>query len=198
MAGNVENGGGRRGFRWRIAAWAVGVLILLMVPLVAMQFSEEWDWGFFDFIFAFVVLFGAGLTFELLARKVDTIAYKAGVGVAVVAALLLVWINAAVGIIGDDESINLIYLGVLVIGLIGAYLARFEPQGMARASLAMAIAQMVVPLIVLAIPNLRGAFMEPPGVFGVIALNAFFAILFAGSALLFRKAAQEGSEGGAV
>jgi hypothetical protein len=191
MAGNAENGGGRRGSRWRIAAWAVAALILLLVPLVAMQFSEEWNWGLFDFVFAFVLLFGTGLTYELVARKADHIAYKAGVGVAVVAALLLVWINAAVGIIGDDESTNLIYCGVLTVGMLGAFIARFEPQGMARASFAMAIAQMLVPVIVLIIPNLRGALMEPPGVVGVIGLNAFFAMLFVGSALLFRKAAQE-------
>jgi hypothetical protein len=192
MAGNTETGGGRRRSRWRIAAWAVAALLLLLVPLVAMQVSEEWNWGLFDFIFAFVVLFGAGLTYELVARKADTSAYKAGVGVAVVAALLLVWINAAVGIIGDDEATNLIYFGVPVVGMIGAYIARFEPQGMARASFAMAIAQMLVPVIVLTIPNLRDALMEPPGIIGVIGLNACFAMLFAGSALLFRKAAQGG------
>lgn len=179
------------------AAWAVGVLILLLVPLTAMQVSDDWNLGFFDFVFAFVVLFGAGLTFELIARKADTIAYKAGVGVAVTAVLLLIWISAAVGIIGDDEAINFIYFSVPVVGLIGAVLARFEPQGMARASLAMAITQMLVPVIVFAIPNLRGAFMEPPGVLGVIALNVFFAILFVASALLFRKAVLEQSPAGA-
>jgi hypothetical protein len=33
--------------------------------------------------------------------------------------------------------------------------------------------------------------MEPPGVLGVIVLNVFFTMLFTGSGLLFRKAAQE-------
>jgi hypothetical protein len=136
--------------------------------------------------------------YELVARHADNSAYKAGVGVAVGAALLLVWINAAVGIIGDDESINLLYFGVLAVGMVGVFIARFEPQGMARALFAMAIAQMLVPVIVLAIPNLRGALMEPPGVIGVIGLNAFFAILFVGSALLFRKAARGGQERGAA
>ncbi len=198
MARNAENGDGRRGSQWRIAGWAVATILLLLVPLVAMQFSEEWNWGLFDFIFAFVVLFGAGLTYELVARKADTIAYKAGVAVAVAAALLLVWINAAVGIIGDDEAINLIYFGVLVVGMIGVLIARFEPQGMARASFAMAIAQMLVPVIVLTIPNLRGTLMEPPGVLGVFGLNAFFAALFAGSAWLFWIAARGEPEQGAA
>jgi hypothetical protein len=197
MVGNAENSGGRRGSRWRIGAWAVGALILLLIPLIGMQVSEGWDWGFFDFVFAFVVIFGAGLTFELISQKADTLAYKAAVGVAVVAGLLLVWISTAVGIIGDDEAINLLYLGVLVVGLIGAFIGRFEPQGMARASFAMAIAQLLVPVIALMIPNFRGLLMEPPGVFGVIALNLIFAMLFAGAGLLFRKAADEQSPAGA-
>lgn len=77
-----------------------------------------------------------------------------------------------------------------VVGLIGAFHARFAPQGMARAAFAMAIAQILVPVIVLLIPTLRGALLEPPGLMGVIGLNAFFAALFVGSALLFRQAAQ--------
>ncbi len=190
LVGNGANGGGRRGQGWRIAGWAGATLSLLLVPLVAMQFSADWNWDLFDFGFAFVLLFGTGLTYELIARKADYRAYKSAVGVAVVAALLLVWINAAVGIIGDDELINVLYLGVLVVGLIGAFRARFAPQGMARAAFAMAIAQLLVPGIVLLIPNLRGALLEPPGLMGVIGLNAFFVVLFVGSALLFRQAAQ--------
>lgn len=98
--------------------------------------------------------------------------------------------NAAVGIIGDDEFFNLMYFGVLAIGIVGALIARLQPQGLARALFAVAIAQMLVPLIVLAIPNLRGALMEPPGPVVVFALNAFFAMLWIGSAWLFRRAAR--------
>jgi hypothetical protein len=155
-----------------------------------MQFSDEWNWDLFDFIFAGTLLLGAALVYELVAKKGGTTAYRAAVGVAVATALVLVWVNAAAGIIGDDESFNLMYFGVLAIGITGALVARFQPQGMARALLAMATAQMLVPLIVLAIPNLRGALWEPPGPVGVFVLNAFFAALWIGSALLFRKAGQ--------
>jgi hypothetical protein len=185
MPGQSENSGGRRGSGWRIAALAAVVTLLLLIPLVAMQFSDEWNWDLFDFVFAGTLLFGAGLTFEL------TTAYRAAVGVAVATALILVWVNAAVGIIGDDESVNFMYFGVLAIGIVGALIARLRPQGMARALFAMAIAQMAVPVIVLTIPNLRGALMEPPGVVGVFGLNAFFAMLWIGSAWLFRKAGRE-------
>jgi hypothetical protein len=191
MTGNAQNGDIWSGNGWKIGRWAVAAIFVLLIPMIGMLISSDWDWGVFDFVFMFVLLFGMGVTYELVSRKADTVAYKAATGVAVVAALLLVWINAAVGIIGDDEAINLLYLGVLAVGLVGAFLARFEPQGMARTLFAMAIAQMVVPVIVFMIPNLRGALMQPPGILGVIALNGFFALLFVGSGLLFRKAAQE-------
>jgi len=55
MAGNTENGGGRRGSRWRIAAWAAAALLLLL-PLVAMQFTDEVVWDVADFAFAGALL----------------------------------------------------------------------------------------------------------------------------------------------
>lgn len=163
-----------------------------------MQISDEWNWDLFDFVFAGTVLFGAALTYELVAKRGGTAAYRAAVGLAVATALVLVWVNAAVGIIGDDESFNLMYFGVLAIGIIGALIARLQPQGMARALFAMAIAQMLVPVTVLMIPNLRGALMEPPGVVGVFGLNAFFAMLWIGSAWLFLKAARSKASAGAA
>jgi hypothetical protein len=184
----MESSGGRNTSPRRIAAWAAVVGLVLLIPVVGMQVSDEWNWDLFDFIFAAVVLFGAALAYELIANRGGTAAYRAAVGVAVVTALVLVWINAAVGIIGDDELFNLMYFGVLAIGAAGALIARFRPQGMARALLAMAVAQMLVPLIVLAIPNFRDVLWEPPGLIGVFILNAIFAALWIGSAWLFRKA----------
>jgi hypothetical protein len=179
-----------------MVAWAAVVALILLIPLVAMQFSDEWNWDLFDFVFAGTLLFGAALTYELVATKDGTTAYRAAVGVAVATALVLVWVNAAVGIIGDDEFYNLMYFGVLAIGMIGALIARLQPRGMARALFAMAVGQMLVPLIVLAIPSLRGALWEPPGPVGVFVLNAFFATLWIGSAWLFWKAARKRESGG--
>jgi hypothetical protein len=191
MSEKAEDGGGRRGSRRRIAVWAAVVALLLLIPLIAMQFSDEWDWGLFDFVFAGTLLFGSALAYELVARQGGTTAYRAAVGVAVATALILVWVNAAVGIIGNDEFFNLMYFGVLAIGLIGALITRLRPEGMARALCAVAIAQMLVPVIVLALPNLRSTLWEPPGPVGVFSLNAGFAVLWIGSAWLFRKAAQQ-------
>ena len=88
--------------------------------------------------------------YELAARKTGNIAYRAAVGVALAAALLLVWINLAVGIIGnEDNPANLMYIGVLAVGTIGAIIARFQPHGMARALFATALAQGLVVVIAL-------------------------------------------------
>lgn len=179
---------------------ALVTAFILLIPLVAMQFSDEVDWNLFDFVVAGALLFGSGLTYELIARKAGNTAYRAAVGVAVAAALLLVWINLAVGIIGsEDNPLNAMYFVVIFIGIIGAGIARFRPRGMARALFVTAFAQLLVPVIALIIGKSQAhALQDPPGFVGVLALNAFFAMLFVVSGLLFRHSAQEGSERGAV
>ena len=76
--------------------------------------------------------------------------YRSAVGLALAAPFLLVWINLAVGIIGEpDDPANLMYIGVLAVGIIGAIIARFQPRGMAGALFAMALAQALVAVITL-------------------------------------------------
>lgn len=122
---------------------AIVTACLLLVPLVAMQFNDEMVWTLSDFVFAGALLFGAGLTYELVANRSGNIAYRVAVGLAVATALILAWLNLAVGIIGsEDNPANVMYVGVLVVGAVGAIIARFRPQGMARALFATAAAQM--------------------------------------------------------
>jgi len=165
---------------------ALVTAFILLLPLLAMQFTDEVVWDLADFAVAGVLLFGAGLTYELIARKAGNIAYRVGVGVAVAAALLLVWLNLAVGIIGNEESpANLMYIGVLAVGIIGALIARFQPHGMARALFATALAQMLVAVIALAA---RLGTSGPVWPRDVLIATGFFATLWLGSALLFRRA----------
>jgi hypothetical protein len=167
----------------RIVYIALATASILLLPLVAMQVTDEVVWGLADFAVAGTLLFGTGLAYELLTRKTDSIAYRAAAGVALAAALLLVWINLAVGIIGnEDNPANLMYVGVLAVGIIGAIIARFRPHGMARALLATAFTQMLVAVIA-QIAELGSAFV----------LNGSFAALWVGSALLFRRASSTGS-----
>ncbi len=154
---------------------------ILLVPFLAMQITDEVVWDLADFVVGGVLLFGAGLTYQLVASKGGTIAYRAAIGVAVATALILVWMNLAVGLLGNEENpANLMYGGVLAVGFFGAIISRFQPQGMARVLFATASAQMLVGVIALI-----------AGLGFTLILNGFFAALWVGSALLFRQAARE-------
>jgi hypothetical protein len=72
----------------------------LLVPLVAMQFTNQVVWTFFDFVAAAVLLGGTGSAFVLLARKVRTARSRTILGMVLAALLLSVWAELAVGIIG--------------------------------------------------------------------------------------------------
>ncbi len=114
--------------------------------------------------------------------------YRFAVGVALAAAFILVWLSLGVGVIGKDgDPANLMYFGVLAVGIIGAIIARFQPRGMARALFATALAQTLVAVIALIFG--LGLPWSPP--LEILVLNGFFAALFVGSAWLFRNAAQE-------
>ena len=76
---------------------AIVTACILLVPLLA-EAVHGMDWP--DFVFAGALLFGTGLTYELVARKGGTIAYRVAVGIACATGFVLVFINAAVGIIG--------------------------------------------------------------------------------------------------
>ena len=184
---NPDNGSGRHGNPWRIAAWA-GAVILLLLPLVAMQVSDEVNWGPLDFALAGVLLFGTGLGIELAVRRSGSGAYRLAAALALVGALLLIWINLAVGIIGDEgDRANLLYVGVLAVGIGGALVARFEAGAMARAMLATAVAVALVGVVALVAG--WGA-TGPRWPLDVAGLTVFFAALFGGSAWLFRQAAR--------
>jgi hypothetical protein len=171
---------------------ALTTAFLLLIPLVAMQFTREVKWTVFDFIFAGALIFGIGFLFELARKKAaGNRAYQLGAALVLAAAFLLIWISGAVGIIGsENDPINLLYLGVIGIGIVGALIARFQPKGMARALFLTAMAQALVPIVAL-LTHSQAIFTEPPGVIGVFVINLFFIILFAGSALLFRLASRD-------
>jgi hypothetical protein len=194
MARNTENGGGRRGSGWRVAGWSAAALVLVL-PLVAMQFTDQVNWTVFDFVFAGALILGVGVPFELAMRKTGDTAYRAAVGVALAAGFLLVWINGAVGIIGSENNdANMMYGGVLAVGVVGSIIARFRPPGMAGALVATALAQAAVAVVALA----AGLAPEARDLKKIVVLNGFFVVLWAGSALLFWQAARSGPERGAV
>jgi hypothetical protein len=75
--------------------------VILLLPLIAMQFSDEVVWNWFDFAVAGTLLISTGLLIDLVARKIEHVPYRIVLSAAVVIGLLLIWAQLAVGIIGD-------------------------------------------------------------------------------------------------
>jgi len=121
--------------------------------------------------------------------KKGNTAYRSAVGVALGTALFLLWLMGAVGVIGvEGDRADLMFFGVLAVGIIGAIFARFQPHGMARAMFATALAQALVAVIAL----IAGKHQSPiSSVAEIVGLNGIFVALFIGSAWLFRRAARE-------
>lgn len=178
MAGNTENGA-RRGSRWSPAVWG-GAAALLLVPLAAMQFTREVAWSAGDFAVMGALLALVCGAFELVTRATGNLAYRAGAGVAVATSFLLIWVNLAVGFIGDEgDPANLMFGGVLAVAFVGAAIVRFRAGGMAGAMVVTAVAQALVALIAFS------AGLDIP-----LIPTAVFVGLWLGSAALFRLAAR--------
>ncbi|MDQ3076910.1 MAG: hypothetical protein M3Q63_02555 [bacterium] len=79
----------------RIALVTIGIL---MIPLVAMLFTSEVNWGPADFIIIGALIFGTGLAYEFIVRKIVNTTYRTVITIVLVLAFLLVWADLAVGI----------------------------------------------------------------------------------------------------
>ena len=159
---------------------ALGALAMLMVPLVASQFVKDWNWPVGAFVRVYVLFFGMGMVFVLVARRMGAWSYKAGVGLALVAGFALGW-GTMVQVADSGHPERLWYHSVLVVGAIGACLARLKAPGLAWTLFAMAA---TLALIAVILPS--GA---PPDLARRMAIgHGVFVALFTASGLLFRYA----------
>ena len=116
------------------------------------------------------------------------IAYRAAVGIALLAAAMLVWLVMGVGVLGaDGDDIDRIFTGVLAVGFIGAILGR-SPRGLANAMFATAAAQALV--IVMA---LNAGLQNSPvsSVYEIVGVNGMFVAMFGASGVLFWLSARK-------
>ena len=177
MASSANHGGS---FPWRWVGWAIPVG-LLTIPWLA-----RWPWTASDFIVAATIFAIVGGALELAIRASGNTCYRIGAAVAIATSFLLVWINLAVGIIGNENNpLNLMFFGVIAAALIGGIVARFKAHGMARATSIAGGIQCSIGLGVLAF---NAGASEPPGPVGLFLLIEFFAAAWFLSAWLFRKA----------
>lgn len=82
------------------------IVILLLIPLIAMQFTDDVNWTLLDFIVAGVLLLGTGLMCEIVLRKVKTIKFRIVICVILLLLFILIWVELAVGIFGTPLSGN--------------------------------------------------------------------------------------------
>ncbi|WP_324805929.1 hypothetical protein SH584_07315 [Sphingomonas sp. LY29] len=158
--------------------WA-GATALMVIPVIVLRAvnGEAWDLPG-EAIFLAGLVSGVGIAFEVAKRIPDRLAYASGIGLAIWAALLQMWINLAVGIVGsEDNPVNLIYLGVTVFALLATIAARFRAEWMVSAMKATAVAQASTFVIALLA---GGGFTGP--------ITVFFTALWLIAAWLFRRA----------
>ena len=141
---------------------------------------DGWNWPARAFVIVYLLFFATGMAYAVIARKMGAWTYKAGVGVALVAGFALAWSNM-VHVADSGNPANLWYYSVLVVGLVGACLARLKAAGLARTLFGMAA---MLALIAVMLPS--GA---PPYLARNMAIgHAVNVVLFTASGLLFRQA----------
>lgn len=172
---------------WRLAGWG-GLVLLLLLPAVAMQFTSQVDWDVTDFLIIGAMLGCAGLAVELAVRASNHVAYRAGAVVAVGSTFLLIWVNLAVGFLGDEDNpANLMFAAVVGVAIIGSSIARFRPATMAVAMTATMASQILAGTVGLA------AGLGSPGwqgVYEAVMGTGLFGALWFLAASLFRTAAR--------
>lgn len=122
------------------------------------------------------------------ARGGKSLAYRGGVGVAVVTSFLIVWTT----IVRDNGTGEGFFL-LIMAAVAGGYAARFRPDGMARAMLGVAIMQALFTLLIVTAPVTA---REPDGVFKAWLFGGVFTALWLVSASLFRVSAKVDADPG--
>lgn len=109
-------------------------------------------------------------------------AYSAGVAVPLLASFLTVWAT----IVRDDGN-GIGYFFVILAAVVGGFAAWFQPAGMARTMLGVAIMQALLGIAIATAPVTSNT---PDGVYRALLFSGFFTVLWLASAALFRVAAK--------
>lgn len=81
-------------------------LILLLIPLIAMRYTNEVNWTQGDFMVAGVLLIGTGLVYQFVIKTIIKARYRMAMSVVLLIVLLLIWAELAVGIFGTPIAGN--------------------------------------------------------------------------------------------
>ncbi|PJB13129.1 MAG: hypothetical protein CO119_03305 [Flavobacteriales bacterium CG_4_9_14_3_um_filter_40_17] len=78
----------------------ITVAVLLLIPFIAMQFTDEVVWTGFDFVAMGFLLLSTGLLCQFVWRKVTKIKHRIILCAVIIGIFFLIWIELAVGIFG--------------------------------------------------------------------------------------------------
>jgi len=82
------------------------LLSLLLIPLVAMQITNEMVWSMADFLLMGCLLFSLGIGIEFILRKNKPFKKKVFFASILIAIFMLVWAELAIGIFGTPFAGN--------------------------------------------------------------------------------------------
>jgi hypothetical protein len=182
MTGSSEQANAGTWNVWRISRWSA-VVILLLIPLVMMQFIDDWHWGPGGFVLAGIVFGGPVLLYEVAASNSMSSAYGIGAAVALATSFLTMWTT----VVRDDGN-GMDFFLLIMAAAVGGFSAWFRPAGMARTMFGVAIMQILLGLAIATAPATASI---AGGSFKALFFNAIFAALWLVSAAFFRASANE-------
>lgn len=84
----------------RLKIILIVIAVLLLIPFIAMQFTNEVSWSGFDFVIMGILLLITGLLCELVLRKVTKTTHRIAICISLIIAFFIVWVELAVGLFG--------------------------------------------------------------------------------------------------
>jgi hypothetical protein len=157
---------------WRIAGWSA-IALLLSLPAVL-----RFPWTLSDFAIMALLLGLVGLGIDFSLRQSGSVWVRLGSIVAVLTGFLTIWVNLAVGMIGDGNAYNLLFLLPPFVVLAGGIFVRGQPLQIARLCLVAALLQVAI--------GFGGYGIDPRGA----VLSASFGLFWLLGATLFRWGAK--------
>lgn len=183
-----KSGDNAKGLQGRVGVlvWSVAAALWL-APLIASAFIDEMLWDRFDFALWALLLGVAAGGFHLATRISGDLAYRLAAGLALGFSFLTIWANLAVGVIGNENNpLNLLFFGVLLIAALASFSALLRPKGMVVAMIVTAAGQASVGVIA----HTRGHDIWP---FTLLAVTVWLA-----AAWMFRTAAHNGQANASI
>ena len=156
---------------WRLLGWGM-LFLLLSIPAIF-----RWPWSGSDFVIMGILLGSVGLGIEFLVRLSGNALVRLGAIVVVLTSFLTIWVNMAVGMIGDDNPYNLLFLIPVAVGVLGAIAVRLDARRSALVAFGAAVLQVAI--------GLDGYAQDPRGA----VLSACFGLFWLFAAALFRAGA---------